>query len=240
VTVVALCMDWKITLTAIVITPLIVLLVRILGKRIGKANKRALMNYARMLGAMESTLTGMRVVKATGERTTSEGGCLGSIGPCSAPNSRWAAPKRLRRLSRDDRFCRGGPGRSCISRATCSASRCRSGFHHHDRVVGGHPRPGPQINDGLPEDPAGQRPAERVFEIIDSPTRVRPNADKPRIFRCRSRSSSTTVSFIYPQANRQSLCNVSLNVRAGEIVALVGSNGSARPRWSACCRDFSR
>ncbi len=43
------------------------------------------------------------------------------------------------------------------------------------------------------------------------------------------------VSFAYPDTERTALRDVSLTIRPGEVTALVGRTGRARPPWSNCC-----
>src|SRR5690606_3110703 len=63
---IAFMVDWRLTLLVMVAAPITILVIRLLGKKIRRANRKLLMAYAQMLGALESTLTGMRVVKAYG------------------------------------------------------------------------------------------------------------------------------------------------------------------------------
>lgn len=229
VTIVALCMDWQITLTAIIITPLIVFLVRILGKRIRKANKRALMNYARMLGAMESTLTGMRVVKGYG-RENYERRRLFKI-----DRSVLSAQLKMGRTE-----ALASPVLEMIGFvAVAGAILYFSGNLLNNAAAAPHfitmivmlvaiLDPVRKLTTVYPKIQRANAAAERVFEIIDSPSEYDLDADKPRISPLRESIQFDDVSFIYPQANRPALRNVSLNVRRGEIVALVGSNGSGK------------
>lgn len=229
VTAVALAMDWKITVTAIVITPLIVFLVRILGKRIRRANKRALMNYARMLGAMESTLTGMRVVKGYGRENYER--------------------KRLFKIDRDVLRAQLKMGRTeAVASpmlemigfvAVAGAILYFSGNLLNNAAAAPHfitmvvmlvaiLDPVRKLTTVYPKIQRANAAAERVFEIIDSPSEYDANADKPRLAPLRDSIQFENVSFVYPQANRPALKDVSLTVHRGEIVALVGSNGSGK------------
>src|SRR5690606_28583829 len=71
--------------------------------------------------------------------------------------------------------------------------------------------------------------AERVFELIDWPTEIReaPNARTLPLFQNEIRLKD--VSFSYPgNSHVPVLRQVNLNIRKGEIVALVGSSGAGK------------
>jgi ATP-binding cassette, subfamily B, bacterial MsbA len=232
VAIVALAMDWKVTVVAIVVTPLVVLLVRALGKTIRRSNKRALMAYARMLGAMESTLTGMRVVKGYGRENYER-----------------------HRLFKIDRMVLKHQLKMGRTEALASPVLEMIGFiavatailYFSTRMLyGSGPMqqmphfigmifmlvaildPVRKLTAVYPKIQRANAAAERVFEIIDSPSEYDLDADKPRITPLRDRIEFDDVTFLYPEANRPALRNVSLTVRRGEIVALVGSNGSGK------------
>jgi len=60
----ALLIDWKLTLTALVVAPLLFTVVRKLGKRIRRASRKALAAQADLLNASTETLQALRVVKS--------------------------------------------------------------------------------------------------------------------------------------------------------------------------------
>ncbi len=70
--------------------------------------------------------------------------------------------------------------------------------------------------------------AERVFDVLDQPTESDADRGKRTLppF-CRS-IEFQDVSFHYEGAERPALADIALTVRAGEIVALVGSSGSGK------------
>src|SRR5205085_9352303 len=66
---VALWFDWHLTLFIVLFTPLMLAIIKKFGKKMRRASKRALINSANMLGQIEGSLTGIRVVKgANAER----------------------------------------------------------------------------------------------------------------------------------------------------------------------------
>ena len=62
----ALYVSWQLTLFIIIFAPLMIVLIRKFGKHIRRAARAAMQNTALMLGQVEGTLSGIRVVKAAG------------------------------------------------------------------------------------------------------------------------------------------------------------------------------
>ena len=66
---IALWASWKLTLFIIVFTPIMLLIIKKFGKKMRRASKKAMLNSSSMLGQIEGSLLGIRVVKgATAER----------------------------------------------------------------------------------------------------------------------------------------------------------------------------
>ena len=65
----ALFIDWRLTVFIIVFTPMMFAVLKKFGKKVRRASRAAMQNNATMLGQIEGSLTGIRVVKAaSGER----------------------------------------------------------------------------------------------------------------------------------------------------------------------------
>ena len=65
----ALIIDWRLTIFIVVFAPLMLSVIRKFGKKVRRASRAALQNSAHMLGQIEGTLVGIRVVKSnTAER----------------------------------------------------------------------------------------------------------------------------------------------------------------------------
>jgi len=62
----ALALSWRLTVFIIIFAPFMIVMIRRFGKKMRRTNRAALQKSAKMLGQIESTLQGVRVVKAVG------------------------------------------------------------------------------------------------------------------------------------------------------------------------------
>jgi subfamily B ATP-binding cassette protein MsbA len=76
----------------------------------------------------------------------------------------------------------------------------------------------------------GLAAAESVFALLDE----KPERDEGKITleRARGEISFHNVSFRYPRADQPALKNVTLSIRAGETIALVGSSGGGKTTFA--------
>jgi ATP-binding cassette, subfamily B, bacterial MsbA len=72
----------------------------------------------------------------------------------------------------------------------------------------------------------GLAAAESVFDFLDAPSE--PDHGTRRLARTNGQLSFHNVSFRYPHAEKNALANISLDIRPGETVALVGASGSGK------------
>ena len=79
----------------------------------------------------------------------------------------------------------------------------------------------------------------RIFELYDREPTIRGNADGPRLTTVKKRIEFRHVCFAYnPTADTPTLDNVSLTVKAGETVAVVGGNGCGKTTLLALLPRF--
>jgi len=224
----ALIFSWRLTLLALLVGPPAFLLIRALGRIMRKATRRALEGWAAMLGILEETLTGIRVVKAY----TMEG----------TERKRFFRVNR-RLLKQQLRIAR--------TEAAISPSIEAMGIIAAMTAVGvaGYM----VLNDQM--DPAifmawmaclvamfdpirklakvatrfqrSDAAAGRVFELHDREQERRvPNA--PTLPVHGRDIEFRSVRFRYPGAAEDSLRDINLTVRHGETLAVVGPNGSGK------------
>ncbi len=86
------------------------------------------------------------------------------------------------------------------------------------------------INDTLQR---GLVASERVFFILDQEIEAETLEEPTKSFDRVTEVEVEDVSFTYPKSNRYALQNVSLNIRANVVVALVGASGSGKSTLTA-------
>jgi ATP-binding cassette, subfamily B, bacterial MsbA len=70
--------------------------------------------------------------------------------------------------------------------------------------------------------------SEKVFAYLDTPEEIEDQPGARKLDRFRDRIAFENVSFRYPSANGMQLNGVSLEILAGEVVALVGQSGAGK------------
>ncbi|MFN4241753.1 MAG: ABC transporter transmembrane domain-containing protein [Tepidisphaerales bacterium] len=232
----AMWVDWRLTVFIVVCAPLMVAIIRTFGKKIRRATRAALEKNARMLGQLEASLSGVRVVKAArAERYE---------------RRRYVEVMRQfleqqRRMSRYEALTT--PTMETLTMAVVSVvvlvaaylvlidrSLEVSGFFLIMGclvAMGENLRRLSKLNNILQRSNAA---AGRIFEVLDLPTEqpralhgpaVTPPRHLPPL---RHSIVFDRVSFTYPGAAAPAVEDVSLEVPKGRVVAVVGRNGSGK------------
>lgn len=248
----ALFISWKLTLFMIVFVPVMGAIIQKFGRKMRRASRAALQNSASMLGQIEGTLSGIRVVKgASAERF--ERRRYSSI-------MKRLVSEQLR-MSRIDAFTQptletltlfmGGAvvlvashmvlkSRTLETTSFFLVMACLMGIGDSLRRVS-------KVNNVLQKANAA---ATRVFEVMDLPVELRrsPSPDQSRVVsggRQRVKIAPLqreivfdNVSFSYPNSAALALDGVSLTVPRGRCVAVVGRNGSGKTTLLALLPRF--
>jgi ATP-binding cassette, subfamily B, bacterial MsbA len=229
---VALVASWQITLFILLFAPLMGLSVRKFGKKMYRASRKQLQESASMLGQLESTLIGIRVVKASGAERA-ERRRYGRIMD--------ALVKQQLRMSRIDAFnsptmemillAAGGcvviygaylvlsvqkldPGEFIVAMAALAS------ITESLRRIS-------KVSTALQQSNAA---AARIFEIMDLAVEQDRNRDNGnvKLRGLKSEIRMEGVSFSYPGSQALALDDVSLTAPRGRCFAIVGRNGSGK------------
>jgi len=256
---VALKVNWLLTLVVVGFAPLMLAVIKKLGKKMRRASKKALMNSASMLGQIEASLHGIRVVKgATAERFE---------------RRRYSRimdelVNQQLRMSRIDSFT--GPSLETLTflvvgivvifasyMVTVSGTLPKANFivvMACLAVMGDSLRRVSKVNNTIQKASAA---AGRIFEIISLPIERSRDAGLREPVNGRPVGHSVNglsrfvklpplqrevrfenVSFTYPGASSPALENVSLTVPKGKCIAVVGRNGSGKTTLLALLPRF--
>ena len=227
---IAMLISWKLTLLAMVAGPPAFWLIRRLGKVMRRASRRALESGAAMLGILEETLVGIRVVKSY----TMEGAERRRF---FGVNRRlWKQQRRMTRIE-----AATAPSVEALGVVAAMAAMAVAGYW----VL--NPQYGMSRDDFIALmaclaamfDPVrklakvGTRfqrsdaAATRIFETIDRP-REKVVTGAPPLGRHHESIELRGVRFRYPGAAEDALRGIDLTVRAGETLAIVGPNGCGK------------
>jgi subfamily B ATP-binding cassette protein MsbA len=221
--------DWRLTIVAIVVAPLIGVVLRKLGKRIVRGSRNTLRAYEDMLRASNEALQGLRGVKAaTAERFV---------------RRRFArANKAVVREDRRVRLARAIASplvevmaiAAIMALALLAAHEIVVGRMQFDSflmslaslgVAGASLRP---LTGLLSDIQSSAAPAERLAEIFAIPAEGLRERDLPPLPRHAKSIAFDDVSFRYEGASRDAVRDVRLEIRHGEFIAIVGPNGCGK------------
>ncbi len=225
----ALWFDWRLTVAALVVAPPIGVVIRQFGRRIRKSARGALRSQEDLLRSCNESIQGLRGVKtATAEKAA------------------------MRRFNRANRALLREELRIRTARALASplvealavavlaglaviaARQILAGSLDLENFVltlgslgiaGASFKPLTALANDIQ---ASSAPAERLLEVLQLPPESRPDRPLPILARHRSTIAFERVCFRYPNAERDAVEAVDLEVAHGERVAIVGPNGCGK------------
>jgi ATP-binding cassette, subfamily B, bacterial MsbA len=221
--------EWLLTLAALVAFPLIALVVRVLGGRLYRLNKRAQERVAQLAVLLHEAFAGTKIVKAFG-RERHEQARFDDIN------------RRLLQLSlknvRADEITE--PLMEFAGALGIAAALAYGGY----QVIQGTMTPGTffsftaavimlygparRLSRAINAVQQTTGSVERVFEIIDMPPAI---TDAPNALVLPTLAREITfedVGFRYAGAEDPTLKNIELTIRKGEVVAFVGMSGAGK------------
>ncbi|HOF19391.1 MAG TPA: ABC transporter ATP-binding protein, partial [Phycisphaerae bacterium] len=226
--VMALWASWELTLMAMVAGPPAFFLIRKMGKKMHKASRRALESWSSMLAVLNETLVGIRVVKSY----TMEG----------AERRRFFRVNRalLKQQTRMERLdAATGPTVESLGIAAGMVAAGAAGYlvfnYRMDQAVFltwmvalfALFDPVRKLAKVSMRFQASEAAAKRIFELQDSEQeKFVPGA--PSLPRHSRDIEFRNVTFRYPGAADDAVRDVSLTIRAGQTVAIVGPNGCGK------------
>jgi len=226
---IALCVNWKLTLIVMLCAPVAAIVFRRLGKKIRRANRKLLIGYGKMLGRLESMLVGMRVVKAY-TRENYERKKIFRI-------DRGLLKQQLRMgfiealtspLVEMLGFAAGAAAILFLANEIVNDRMDSAEFITMLICMGAIFDPVRKFSSVYPKLQRANAAAQRVFELIDSPSEYDDDAGRPALPALQRSIEFDHVTFTYPKTTQPAVSDVSLTVNRGEIMAIVGPNGSGK------------
>jgi len=226
---VALYLNWSLTLTATIAAPILIIVMRKLGKRIRRGTRGSLEAQEGLLRIATETISGLRAVKAnTGEQqATTWFKRINEKVVIQELRIRTARALTAPLIESLSVFVVGGL-------AIVAAKLIIDGEMPFENfilslgslaVAGGSFRP---LAGLINEMQAASAPAARILEIINT-KRESPEIDnKPKLARHSKSIKFEHVTLKYPGTDSPAIKDISLEISHGERVAIVGPNGSGK------------
>ncbi len=225
---VAFYFSWEMTLIALIGGPVAYFLIRLFGKIMKKASRRALGNWSSMLSILQETLGGIRVVKAYAMEAAERRRFL-------VTNRRLY--KQQRRIARVN--AAAGPSVEVLGMFAAGGAAVGAGYMvFHEGMdpeifiswmicLAGMYDPVRKLSKVATRFHQGDAAASRIFELHDRErekrTPLAPTLPRHREFLCFEH-----VSFTYPNRAAPAVCDINLDIRSGQTVSFVGPNGSGK------------
>jgi len=224
----ALILNAKMTLIAMTGAPIAAIMIGQLGKKMKKATKKTLQNWSKMLGRLQESMLGMRVIKGY-HREVYEQEQFTNV------NERLL--KQQFRMAKID--AASGPVLEILGiSAACggmiaatywitSGNMETTDFMVLVLMLASIAESGRKLGNVMPRLQTANTAAERVFELTDTPA----EADSPNAIDLPPLANSiqfNDITFTYPESPIPTLQNININIKAGQEVAVVGPNGSGK------------
>jgi len=246
----ALWFDWRLTLFIVLFGPAMFMIIKKFGKKMRRASRKALQSSAAMLGQLEGSLIGIRVVKAATAERFERRRYTGIMGGLITEQVR---------MSRIDAI--STPVLETLTLVVVSLIVLYAAYlvrvrHTLDATtfmglmaclmgIGESLRKVSKVNNALQKSNAA---AGRIFETMDMPMeeqrRVTPAAvtstlqQRVNLPPIQREIRFENISFTYAAAAAPALTNVNLTVPRGQCVAVVGRNGSGKTTLLALLPRF--
>ena len=221
--------SWKLTLITLAVLPPSMLLIIALGKSLRKRSHKAQEKMADFASFLTETITGVRVVKAVARESFEERRFLRSV---DSHRNYEITLRRMKALS--------GPATEILG----AVAACVILWFGGNAVINGEGMsagkfmvflaaalsmidPAKGLSKAYASIMAGLAAGERVFSILDTEPAIKEIADPVVPDGLRESLKFENVTFGY---NRDTpvLKNINLDIRAGEIIALVGPSGGGK------------
>jgi ABC-type multidrug transport system fused ATPase/permease subunit len=241
----ALWFDWQLTMFIVLFGPLMFAIIKKFGKKMRRASRKALQSSAIMLGQLEASLAGVRVVKAAGAERYERRRYTGIMDSL--------VDEQLR-MSRID--ATSTPILEMLTLVVVGAIVLYAAYLVRVKntldattffglmaclmAIGESLRKFSKVNNALQKSNAA---AARIFETLDVPV------ERPRELAKRGEAlkklapiqrnvTFENVAFTYPGAPAPALRGIDLTIPRGQSVAVVGRNGSGKTTLLALLPRF--
>lgn len=225
----AFVLDWRITLTMIIVTPMAVTMFLLVGRSVKKANRKLLQAYGMMIGALTTSLQNLRVVKAY-----------------TAEDHERDHLRRvdLRMLKQQYKLAKLQAFVSPMMETMAILAGSLLTVWLASRVLHDHLEtskfvtlgvvltmlfdPLRKLSDVYVRVQRSTAGAERIFQVMDEPVEKDLTEARQQLGPLGQAIEYADVTFTYPGAGEPALRNIDLHIGQGETLAIVGPNGCGK------------
>ena len=226
--VLAMWINWQLTLIFLASIPAVVVFAGVLGRKIKKATKRSLASNALVLGKLQEAMNAISIVKVY-NRQGYEKGVFDEVNKTFL--------RRILRVSKVDAAT--GPIMEVIGMIAGSAAMILGVYWvMHSNMeptefftllvaLGATAESSRKTSDIWNKVQQANAAAERVYAVVDNPCEYESSTAKT-VAPLNNSIEFKGISFSYPKSDNKVLDNVDLTIKAGQTVAIVGPNGCGK------------
>lgn len=236
---VVLQMDWKLALVSLTVLPFVLVPTVRLGKKLRRATRRAQDDAAELTQIIQETLSGHHVVKSFGAEAIEAERFRKAAQRLRASNLRYVAQQALASPLIEFFGALTIVGLVTYARNEIKTGNLTTGeftsfviallmlYEPVKRLTGIH---------NIFQQALGA--SQKVFEYLDQDQAVKDKPNAIRLDTFRESIELDDVSFKYPTSEHWVLRDISLKVKAGEMVALVGPSGAGKSTLASLLPRF--
>lgn len=236
---VVLQMDWKLALVSLTVLPFVLVPTVRLGKKLRRATRRAQDDAAELTQIIQETLSGHNVVKSFGAEAIEAERFRKAAQRLRASNLRYVAQQALASPLIEFFGALTIVGLVSYARNEIKTGNLTTGeftsfviallmlYEPVKRLTGIH---------NIFQQALGA--SQKVFEYLDQDQAVKEKPNAIRLDRFSESIELDDVSFKYPTSEHWVLRDISLKVKAGEMVALVGPSGAGKSTLASLLPRF--
>ena len=231
-------LDWRLTLIALAIGPLIGLIIKSFSKRVRAASRASFEAIGTISHTVEETVGANRVIKIYGGQSQQRARFFNDTERFRRSMMREAVPASaitpITHLTAS--LAIAVITYLALSQSTGQAGASAGGFASFVTAMLLLISPLKQLTSISPLMQRGLAACESVFSFLDAPTEF--DSGSGKLTRSQGNIHFDDVTFSYPDTDRPALQNVCFEIRAGQTVALVGASGSGKTTVGALIPRF--